>query len=48
MKAIQNANERDAEEWIALFKQADARFVLDEIKTPPGSALSMISFVWTA
>ena len=42
MKAIQNAKERDAEDWKILFQTADERFKVGEIGKPEGSNLSLI------
>ncbi|KAF4633303.1 hypothetical protein G7Y89_g4822 [Cudoniella acicularis] len=47
MKQVQNAKERDAEEWATLFKQADPRFKLEDIKKPAGSLNAIICAVWT-
>jgi hypothetical protein len=49
MKEVQNAKERDAEEWATLFAQADpsGKLKFEGVKTPEGSVLSMISAVWT-
>ena len=47
MKAIQNAKERDAEDWASLFQAADPRFKLEEISKPPGATLSIIPASWT-
>lgn len=46
MKEIQNAAERDAQDWAQLFDFADPRFVLQDIKTPPGSTLSLVCATW--
>lgn len=46
MKEIQNAKERDADDWKKLFEDADPRFKFKGIKTPVGSILSMISATW--
>jgi hypothetical protein len=46
MKAIQNAKERDAEDWALLFRSADSRFRLHPITTPHGSNLSIVCATW--
>lgn len=46
MLEIGNAKERDLDEWKALFQQADTRFVLKDVQQPPGSALSILEFIW--
>jgi hypothetical protein len=46
MKAIQNAKERDAEDWEHLFKIADPRFKFQGVKKPNGSTLSIIWASW--
>ncbi|PQE06070.1 s-adenosyl-l-methionine-dependent methyltransferase protein [Rutstroemia sp. NJR-2017a BBW] len=49
MKEVQNAKERDEEEWATLFTQADpsGKLKFEGVKTPEGSVMSMISAVWT-
>jgi hypothetical protein len=46
MLEIGNAKERDLGEWKALFTEADARFVLKDLKQPSGSRLSIIEITW--
>lgn len=46
MKGIQNAKERDATDWAQLFESVDPRFKHLEIKSPPGSFLSLICVTW--
>lgn len=46
MKEIQNGAERDAHDWVQLFEFADTRFVLQDIKKPPGSTLSIVCATW--
>ena len=46
MKEIQNAKERDAEDWTRLFKMADCRFLLREIREPEGSDLAIVVAEW--
>ncbi|KAI9685575.1 MAG: hypothetical protein M1822_004433 [Bathelium mastoideum] len=47
MKALNNALERDAEQWKSLFATADPRFNLKEIKTMRRTALAIIIAEWT-
>jgi hypothetical protein len=46
MKQLFNAKERSADDWIKLFREADPRFRLVEIKKPHLSDLSIIEFCW--
>lgn len=46
MLASFNSKERDAEEWRALFEQADSRLKLERIVGSPGSILSVIEAKW--
>lgn len=46
MKEIQNAKERDAEDWARLFHDAHPDFKLQEIITPPSSDLAIIVVSW--
>jgi hypothetical protein len=46
MKEVQNAKERDADDWARLFETADRRFVLREIREPDGSDLAIIVAEW--
>ena len=46
MKGIQNAKERDPDDWSLLFRTADARFKLQEIKKPLKANLSIICAIW--
>jgi hypothetical protein len=46
MKAIQNAKERDAEDWTSLFRLADLRFKLERIRKPTEAHLSIICATW--
>ncbi|KAF7903124.1 hypothetical protein EAE99_012150 [Botrytis elliptica] len=46
MKQIQNARERDQEDWGALVKAADSRYKLQSISRPEGSELAIITLVW--
>lgn len=43
MMVLNNARERDAEDWEALFKQADSRLKLETVSALPGSILSLMS-----
>ena len=47
MMSLLNAGERDAGEWMALFKNADPRFHMESITTSGGSNLAIIEVVWT-
>ncbi len=46
MKAFSNARERDAETWISLFVQADARFKFLGITVPQGARMAIIQAEW--
>lgn len=46
MSSIQNARERELEDWKDLFKQADKRFNFEEVISPPGSNHSLIIAAW--
>ncbi|MCJ1270219.1 hypothetical protein MMC22_010115 [Lobaria immixta] len=46
MKQLLNAKERNADDWIELFRKADPRFRLVQIKKPHFSKLSIIEFCW--
>ncbi|KAI9644379.1 hypothetical protein NHQ30_007736 [Ciborinia camelliae] len=46
MKQIQNARERDQEDWTALVKSTDSRYHLQSISRPEGSELAIITLVW--
>jgi hypothetical protein len=46
MKELQNAKERDEDDWIELFGRAHPNFKLNSVQTPLGSALSIIEVVW--
>ena len=46
MMSLLNAGERDAGEWVALFKSADPRFHLEGITTSRGSNLTTIEVLW--
>lgn len=48
MKGIQNAKERDSDDWTQLFKSVDSRFTNLEVISPQGSYLSIISITWEA
>ncbi|EGE01163.1 sterigmatocystin 8-O-methyltransferase [Trichophyton equinum CBS 127.97] len=41
-----NSRERTLADWEALFKAADAGFVLKGVVNPPGSAMGILEFVW--
>ncbi|TVY82896.1 O-methyltransferase aurJ [Lachnellula suecica] len=46
MKGIQNAKERDADDWEQLFEFADSRFKFQGITKPNGSTLSIVNASW--
>jgi len=46
MLALSNARERDVDDWMNLFKQADSRFVFLGIKTLEDSSIAIIEAVW--
>ncbi|KAI0388943.1 S-adenosyl-L-methionine-dependent methyltransferase [Xylariaceae sp. FL0594] len=46
MSAIQNARERELRDWAQLFRSADERFELRDVKRPPGSNHSLIVARW--
>jgi hypothetical protein len=46
MKECFNAKERDINDWAALLRKADKRFVMDEVKRPEGSQLQIIDVKW--
>jgi len=46
MKGIQNAKERDADDWEQLFTAADSGFKFQGIMKPSESILSMIYASW--
>ncbi|KAI1406894.1 S-adenosyl-L-methionine-dependent methyltransferase [Hypoxylon sp. FL1857] len=48
MGATFNAMERTVEDWKVIFKDADPRFVLQDVAQPRGSALAMIDVRWKA
>lgn len=48
MMVMHNALERDEDEWRQLFAETDPRLRLVAIRTPPGSALSLIEVVLDA
>ena len=46
MLTIQNSRERDQDDWISLFKQADKRFNFLGVTHPEGANLLIIEFNW--
>ena len=46
MLSLHNSRERDQDEWVQLFKDADPRFGEISIRVPEGSALAIIEAVW--
>ena len=41
-----NACERTKDDFIRVFKEADERFVFQANRTPEGSVLSFVEFIW--
>lgn len=46
VRALTNGKLREQSEWEALIAAADARFKIEQIVTPRGSALGFIQIVW--
>ena len=46
MLQLQNAKERDADDWIQLFLDTDPRFKVLVIKQPQFSKLGIIEAIW--
>lgn len=46
MLTLFNAREREAADWIELFKKADPRFSNAKIWTPEGAAMAIIEIAW--
>jgi hypothetical protein len=46
MKMGFNGKDRSRQDWINLFKEADDRFTVVSIETPPRSALAVIQVAW--
>ncbi|KAH6658135.1 S-adenosyl-L-methionine-dependent methyltransferase [Truncatella angustata] len=46
MKMTFNGKDRNRTDWVNLFKEADQRFRIISIDTPPRSALAIIEVVW--
>ena len=46
MKEVQNARERNADDWARLFREADPNLRLLEIRSPPSSNLAIIVAGW--
>ena len=46
MLAFQNAKERTANDWAALFEAADSRFQLTQVFQPPKSSLAIVEVTW--
>ena len=46
MYACWNGSERTLAELSRIFKQADERFVLEEVSLPAGSSMSIVSYGW--
>lgn len=46
MSSIQNARERELDDWKGLFAKADSRFHFQGVTSPPGSNHSLLVAVW--
>lgn len=46
MMELQNSKERELDEWVKLFEQADPRFKFKGAKLPQGSRLWNIEVIW--
>ena len=46
MLEFNNSKEREAGDWVHLFKLADERFTVADIKRPSSSKLSFVEVVW--
>lgn len=46
MMEFHNAKERDLDDWVALFSDADPRFKLLGVKRPARSNLGIIEITW--
>ncbi|TVY33615.1 O-methyltransferase [Lachnellula subtilissima] len=46
MLTLQNARERNRDDWISLFKRADERYNFAGVTEPEGSDLAIIEFAW--
>ncbi|KAK4914864.1 hypothetical protein LTR49_016976 [Elasticomyces elasticus] len=48
MHALFAARERELDDWISIFAEADDRFVLEAVRQPEGSRLSLMEWKWSA
>ncbi|KAK5676898.1 hypothetical protein LTS10_010662 [Elasticomyces elasticus] len=48
MHALFAARERELDDWISIFAEADERFVLEAVRQPEGSRLSVMEWKWSA
>jgi hypothetical protein len=46
MMATSNSMERDQDDWEELFRSADPRFKLEEVKRMDGAKLDLVVFRW--
>ena len=46
MLALHNSREREEEEWIALFAEADPRFQFESTKIMEGNVAAVLVFEW--
>lgn len=48
MWAVNNAQERDREDWEKLFQDADPRYRIVDVTRPENSVLSIIEIRWAS
>ncbi|KAK3631213.1 hypothetical protein LTR56_016988 [Elasticomyces elasticus] len=48
MHALFAARERELDDWISIFAEADERFILEAVRQPEGSRLSVMEWKWSA
>ncbi|KAK4889758.1 hypothetical protein LTR27_011470 [Elasticomyces elasticus] len=48
MHALFAARERELDDWVSIFAEADERFVLKAVRQPEGSRLSVMEWMWSA
>lgn len=46
MLTVRNSRERDREDWIQIFNEADPRFRFVDAWVPEGAALGIVEVVW--
>ncbi|KAK5710119.1 hypothetical protein LTR17_019181 [Elasticomyces elasticus] len=47
MHALFAASERELDDWVSIFAEADKRFILKAVKQPEGSRLSVMEWKWS-